>query len=284
MTVQNTGNQAVIPALVPPQSLMNATGLQSVINGSSRIIGPSMAGFMLATTGVHGSYLVTAGLLIVPCVLYLRMIPLRVAQREGKESFFTSFRHGLSFAMRTPPVLVVMLVGITVVTFGMPFLQLMPVYVKDVLHKGPGTLGLLVAIPGVLTIIGGLVAASLGDFKWKGRLLLLAVLSPPAAALIMSQFSTVGTTLFATCLFGLLSSQYQPATQSSVMKATPDEYRGRIAALISMTNNLGSFGVVLYALVADPFGIRVAYLVFGALAGGLQLVYFATMRSYRELR
>jgi MFS family permease len=112
----------------------------------------------------------------------------------------------------------------------------------------------------------------------------VAVLSPPAAALIMSQFSTFGTTLFATCVFGLLSSLYMPSTQAAVMKATPDQFRGRVAALISLTQNLGSVGVLLYALVADPWGIRAAYLVFGSLAAGLQILYFMTMRSYRELR
>jgi ENTS family enterobactin (siderophore) exporter len=211
------------------------------------------------------------------------MKPLRVAQRT-REPFFTSFREGLKFSLKSPPVLVVMLVGITVITFGMPFLQLMPVYVKDVLKMGPGALGILVAIPGILTILGGLVAASLGDYRWKGRLLFLAVLSPPAAALIMSQFTLFWTTMVASCIFGLLSSQYMPSTQAAVMKATPDQFRGRVAALISMTNNLGSVGVVMYATAADLLSIRAAYLIFGLIAGGLQILYFCTMRSYRELR
>lgn len=283
LNVQNTGMQAVIPSLVPRERLMNATGLQAVIMGAGRVLGPSTAGFMLAATGVGGSYLLMAVLLFIPVILYSMVKPLRVAQHGEREPFWKSFRVGLSFAVREPAVKVVMLVGITVVTFGMPFLQLMPVYVDQVLNKGPATLGLIASIPGILTIGGGLVAASLGDYKYKGRLLFAAVMSPPTAAVIMSQTDMVWTTLLAACYFGLLSSFYQPSTQSAVMKATPDHIRGRVFSLITMMQNLGSVGVLMYGLAADQIGIQGAYLLFGLIAGGLQVFYFTTMKSFRQL-
>lgn len=284
LNLQNTGMQSVIPSVVPREHLMNAMGLQSVIMGSGRVFGPSAAGFSLALIGVSGTYVLNACLVLIPVVLYILVGPFQVAQSsQAREPFWTSFRAGLSFALASPTVRVVMLVGITVVTFGMPFLQLLPVYVKDVLDSGPATLGLLASVPGVLTILGGMVTASMGDYKYKGRLLFAAVLSPPAAAIIMSQTDAVVTTLFATCLFGLLSSFYMPSTQSAVMKATPDHIRGRVASLIMMTQNLGSIGVLMYGLSADVIGIQGALLLFGSIAGGLQILYFVTIKSFRQM-
>ena len=285
MTVQQTGLQAVIPNLVPRDKIMNATSLQSVLMGSSRIMGPSMAGVMLATTGVAGSYILMTVFLVLPVVMYLAMKPIKVEQRPGqvKVPFWQSFREGMAFAVKEPAVRVVMIVSITTITFGMPFLQLMPLYVKEILDRGPATVGLIMAVPGVLTIAGGLFAASLGDYKYKGRLLFLAVLSPAAAAIIMSQTDLVVTTLLAACIFGALSSQYQPTTQTAVMKATPDALRGRVASLIAMVNNLGSVGVLFYGLTSDQVGIQNAYLIFGLLVAGLQIFYFTVMKSYRQL-
>lgn len=284
LNLQNTGMQAVIPSVVPRKHLMNAMGLQSVIMGSGRVLGPSAAGFSLALAGISGTYVLNALLVLVPVMLYVIVGPFPVSQTgRVREPFWTSFRTGLSFAAATPTVRVVMLVGITVVTFGMPFLQLLPVYVKEVLNEGPATLGLLASVPGVLTILGGFVTASMGDYKYKGRLLFAAVLSPPTAAIIMSQTDAVLMTLLATCVFGLLSSFYLPATQSSVMKATPEHVRGRVASLITMTQNLGSVGVLMYGLSADVIGIQGALLLFGLIAGGLQIVYFATIKTFRQM-
>ncbi len=132
-------------------------------------------------------------------------------------------------------------------------------------------------------IAGGLFAASLGDFRYKGPQLFLAVLSPCIAALILSQTSMLWTAIFAAGVFGLLGSQYQPCTQTVVMKATPPELRGRVNSLISLSGGLGSIGVVFYGVVADVTNLQMAYLLFGAGCTAIFIVMFATMREFREL-
>ena len=123
----------------------------------------------------------------------------------------------------------------------------------------------------------------LGDFRYKGRLLFIAVLSPCAACIILSQTSMLWTTIFAAGLFGALSSQYGPASQSAIMKATPEEFRGRVASLVSLAFGLGSVGVMMHGLVAQVAGVQMGYLVFGTLALVLNVTYFATLRTYRQM-
>jgi MFS family permease len=281
--LQQTSSQAVIPSLVPREGIMNAVSLHSVTMGIDRIMGPFLAGLLIAVIGVHGAYFAAAGALVFPVFLYALMRPLRLAKGGPKESFITSFKQGIQFAVHSPQVRVVLLVAMTTMGLGMPFLQLMPLYVTDVLDRGPATLGLILSLPGFLTVGGALFAASLGDFPYKGRLLFTAVLSPGIAALIMSQTSMVWTTILATCIFGALSSQYGPASRTAVMKATPDEMRGRVSSLLAVNMGWSSVGIVLYGVVAEFSSIQTSYLLFGGLCLTLNIIYFVTMRSYRQL-
>jgi MFS family permease len=288
MAIQQTSSQAVIPGLVPREGIMNAVSLHSVTQGVSTVLGPSLAGVFIWLVGIQGAYFAAAGALTIPVLLYARMRPLKIAEsgtsRDGtKESFFTSFKEGVRFAIHSPAVRVVILVTITTMTFAMPFLQLMPLYVTDVLNRGPATLGLILSLPGFLTVGGGLFAASLGDFRYKGRLLFAAVLSPCIAAIVLSQTSLVWTTILAVGIFGAGVSQYAPSSRSAVMKATPEAMRGRVSSLLAMNMGWGSGGVMMYGLVADFGSIQTAYLIFGGLALILNVFYFVAMSSYRRL-
>lgn len=99
----------------------------------------------------------------------------------------------------------------------------------------------------------------------------------------MSQTDVLWTAIFATCIFGLFSSQYQPVTQTVLMKAAPAELRGRVNSLLSLSQGLGSVGVVFYGVVADATDLQTAYLLFGGLCAVLLSGYFATSRSFQRL-
>ena len=286
--IQQTSSQAVIPSLVPREGIMNAVALHSVTSGVDRVVGPFLAGLLIALIGVQGAYFAAAGALVIPVALYARMRPLKFADAGSsadgsKESFFTSFKEGIRFAIHSPAVRVVILVTITTMTFGTSFQQVMPIYVTDVLERGPATLGLILSVPGFLTVAGGFFAASLGDFPYKGRLLFIAVVSPGIAAVVLSQTSEVWTAILGISIYGAGVSQYGPASRSAVMKATPEAMRGRVSSLLAMNMGWSSGGVMLYGLVADLAGIQTAFLLFGSLAVILNVTYFVTIRAYRQL-
>jgi ENTS family enterobactin (siderophore) exporter len=238
---------------------------------------------MMAIFGVQGAYFAMAAFLILPVVLPFFIRPLRIASEATRASFLGSFKEGLGFSLRSPTVRVVLIVAIVCVTFAIPFNQLMPVYVRDVLNKGPATLGLIGSLPGVLSIVGGLFAATLGDHRYKGLQLLLAVTSPCWAALILSQTDVLWLAIFAACIFGLFGSQYQPATQTVLMKASPAEMHGRVNSLLSLSQGLGSVGVVFYGLVADATDLQTAYLLFGSICAVWLVGYYITSPEFRRL-
>ena len=173
--------------------------------------------------------------------------------------------------------------SLTTFIFAMPFLMLMPLYVTEVLDSGPATLGLILSLPGFLSVAGSLFAASLGDFPYKGRLLFIAVLSPCIAAVVLSQTSFIWATILATCFYGALSSQYAPSSRSAVMKATPEDMRGRVSSLLALNMGWSSVGMMFYGLLADVGGIQLSYLVFGGIALILNISLFLGSKAYRNM-
>ncbi len=282
ISVQQTMRQAVIPNIVPKEGIMNAAALSSVMIGTSRIMGPALAGFMIKLFGVSGSYFMLSGVLLLPISMYLMMKPIKVAAGEG-EGFFKSLAGGFKFGIHNPAVRVVFIINLFTITLALPFLLMLPVYVKEVLKMGPGTLGLLISLPGFLTLVGGMFAASIGDYKYKGRMIFAACLSPCVAAIILSQTSMLWVAFIAVSIHGLLSPQYMAAAQSAVMKSTPREMQGRAASLVTISGGLGSVGVVLYGLVSDAWGIQTALLLFGSICVVTNTTYFITAREFRHL-
>jgi MFS family permease len=281
-SVDQTSRQAAVASIVPREGIMNAISLSSVLAGVGNTVGPAIAGFTIALVGTQGSYFAMAGLLVFSVIPLFFVRPLTTQDPERGISFLRSLKEGLSYSFRTPAVRAVLLVGFTVVLLGAPHFQLLPVYFKEVLGQDARALAWL-AIPGILNILGGLVAASLGDFKRKGILLYLAVLSPAIAAIILSQVNVLWLALLAASVFAIGRSQYQPTTQTGAMKATPEYLRGRVASALSIVQQAGSIGVLIYGLLASQFGIQGAYLMAGCTLVVLQTTYFILIPAFRRL-
>ncbi|MSQ31802.1 MAG: MFS transporter [Dehalococcoidia bacterium] len=282
MTMDQIGRQAAIPALVPKEGLMNAIALGSVLIGTSRILGPGLAGIMIKFVGVQGAYFMMAVALVLPIVMVMFIKPIRIRDSKVGESFFSSFKVGLQFVAKNQQVRALMLVQLTCVMFAMAFQLMMPVYVKQSLGMGVGTLAILAALPGTLTLFGGFYAASLGDYKYKGRLIYISTMSPGIAIIIMGFSDSFVVAILALLMFGALSSQFMPSNQSAIMKVVPRELQGRVAGTASLASSMGTVGVIFYGLVSDRWGIDAAFITFGAISCTLLTLYFIFIKSFRN--
>ena len=283
MSLQMTASQAVIPSLVPKEGMMNAMSLHGLTMGIDRVAGPLLAGFLIAGVGVEGAYFAAAAALTVPVVLYGFMRPLKVSSGSPKEPFFSSFRAGVKFSVHSPPVRIIALATVVTVALGMPFLQMLPLYVTDVLGMGPATVGTLLAIPGLLTVAGGLWAASVGDFRYKGVLLFISCAGPCVTTIMLGLTGSFWAAMIAMAFFSAAASQYGPSSRTIAMKATPEEYRGRVASMLALTLGLSSVGIVINGVMADLVGIQTTFVIFGTLALALNVLFFAAMPAYRRL-
>jgi len=163
--------QSVVPKLVPRESLMNAMALNSAGFNVTRIVGPSLAGLLIAAVGIGGNFTLQAlAYLGVAAMVWQMHVPAH--EHTGPAvSVRQNLAEGARYVWHHPTLRAQMTLALVPVVVALPYTSLMPVIAKDVLHLGPGGFGLLMAAPGLGAVIGTLTIASLGNVRRKGVLM-----------------------------------------------------------------------------------------------------------------
>ncbi len=169
--------QTLVPNVVPRDALMNAIALNSLAFNITKVLGPTAGGFLIAAFGPGGNFFVQGvAYVCVMAAIYGMQVAPHDAAAARQSSVMANLREGLSYVKSSSVVVGLMISALVPSIFAQPYQTLMPVFQKDVLHEGPGALGLMLAAPGVGAVMAALLLASLGGFRRKGILLLFALL------------------------------------------------------------------------------------------------------------
>ena len=265
---------AVIPELVPKHVLVNAMALQSSTYSLSRVVGPTLAGLLIAwfadgdntsAAGVGIVFFVIAGMYLVS-VAATAMLHYRGAPKARSDAgMLDDIAEGFRYMGRERIILGLLVMGIVPMMFGFAPTFLAPVFNKDVIDGGPETLGYLMTALGAGSLIGALTLARLGDIGGKGRVLF--------GATYIWAFGVAGFALspglFAAMLFGVFigafSSLVGSLNMSVITLAIKPEIRGRVMAIMMMTHGIMPIGMFPVAAAAEYIGIDVALLASAAL-------------------
>ena len=277
---------SLIPVLVPRQDLMNAISLQSVVFNGSAVLGPALAGIAIgllayaghalglmgSLTGYAGNFFLNGvsyvGVLIV---LYLIRVPKDAAEQstEKRGPMLASIRAALG-AVRRDPALPWVLSGYAALLFFGPSSTLMlPIFATQILHLSPFQLGLLFSASGLGTLIGALTIASLGDFKYKGALLLTAFLLWTGALLLFAFSRALWLSLLALLLFGISQNGVGATVITLAQTRVLPQMRGRVMSLNTLlimgVRPLGDFPAsALIALIGGPLTVIISALIVGS--------------------
>ena len=247
--------QAFLMDMVGREDLMNAIALNSSMFNGARIIGPSIAGILVAKIGEGWcfaansiSYIaVITGLLMME----VRRPELRMAAKSTLENIIEGFR----FARQSNAVRALLLLVGLVSLVGMPYSVLMPIFAAQILHGGARALGILMGATGVGALIGALALASKRGLKGLSKW--VAVTSATfGAALIAFSFSRSFYLSIALLMPVGLSMMVQMAATNTLLQAmVPDQLRGRVIALYSMMfMGMAPFGSFFAGAVAQKIG------------------------------
>ncbi|MFS8068724.1 MAG: MFS transporter, partial [Byssovorax sp.] len=164
--------QALVVEMVEDRAdLPNAIALNSSMVNAARLIGPSVAGILIAGVGEGYCFLIdTASYLFVIASLLLMRLPRREAAAR-RSRVLTEFKEGLSYAVNFTPIRSVLLLLAVVSLMGMPYTVLLPVIAREVLGGGPNTLGALTAVSGLGALGGALYLASRRTVLGLGRVI-----------------------------------------------------------------------------------------------------------------
>ncbi|MBF6589891.1 MAG: MFS transporter [Ktedonobacterales bacterium] len=266
--------QAFVSEMVPPKSLLNAVSLNSAQFNASRIVGPGVAGAMIALLGIPILFLLNAlsYVAVIVGLILMRPADLMPVPRSAATHGIARLRaigEGAGFVLRTPIVAITFIMVTVVGIFGFNFNVLLPLEATRGLHAGSAIFGLLSSAMGVGALSGALLLARRASAP-TNRLLVGMALSfgiletsialtgwvPAAIALPITM------ALFATT--GFFMSSFSAAANTRVQLSSPPELRGRVMSVYMMVfAGTTPIGNLLVSGVAGAVGVSFSFIVGG---------------------
>jgi MFS family permease len=261
LAFENPARHAVVPDLVHRDNLMSALSLFQMSYQLGGFIGPSIAGLILGVLGKNCIDVLFAinALTYLTFAATLTMIDPRSAPARATASTHASVMEGVRFVL-SQPALRALLGLITVVgVFGRSYGTLLPVFARDILRLDAQGLSFLTASPGVGVIAGTVVLSAAGVGRSGGRVI---VACAALFAVILTGFALsteVAVSVALLLILGTVTVTLTAAMASSMQIAAPNELRGRVMSLWSITNiGLPSIGAMLTASTAAVIGAPAA--------------------------
>ena len=277
-TMDMPARQSFIAEMVGVQDLVNAIALNSGVFNAARIVGPAVAGVVVARYGVAPAFFLN-GLSFLAVIGALLAIRTEGRPRPRQDTtMLQEIREGIHYAVSTPRIALLLSLLLAVGMFVMNFSVVVPLLARNVLHQGAHGFGFLMASLGVGAVAGAVGLAVLGH---EGRPPLPFVVAPAflVSAATLSLAAVRQLWLAAVMLFviGFLQILFQASCNTTLQVGVPGELRGRMMSLYSLVfagvTPIGSF---LVGSVAEAFGVPVACATTGSL--GLMLVAALTLR------
>ena len=257
--VDTPARQAFLVELVSREDLAKAIAINSSAFNAARVVGPSVAGVLIAVVGLGWCYFLNAVsyLAVIWGLAEMRLPPFVRPRRPGNG--WTEFREGARFVRHDRRVLaLVSLIGIISI-FGFPYLVLMPVFARDELHVGAAGLGFMMAATGVGAVAAALGLAALEGRVSKGRLLLW---TGPAFGLAVAVFAVNPWFPLALVILPLTGGAMilnNAVTNTLLQTIVPDELRGRVMGVYAFTFlGMAPFGALQAGWLAEHLGAPVA--------------------------
>jgi predicted MFS family arabinose efflux permease len=222
--------QALIPTLVDREDMPNAIALNSIQFNMAVTIGPALAGQALAKFGEKWCFGLNAVSFLAP-VISLSMIAARYLPATTTESMFGSLKQGIKFVRKQGSMEALTLLAFCMTALSMPMRTYIPVFVKDIFHRGPETYGNLLSLMGLGSICGSLAVAGIGNMRNKGRfaLTMLICLGAGISGFSLSKSLPLSYTML---VFVGASMMAVFATVTSLVQLiTTNEMRGRVMSV-----------------------------------------------------
>ena len=271
--------QAFVPEMVGREDLVNAIALNSSMFNGARIVGPAVAGILVAAVGEGWCFAANAisYLAVLAGLLAMRLSPR--AASTATEPALRSVLEGFRYVVRTPPVrTLLLLLGLVSLT-GMPYAVLMPLFADRVLHGGPGSLGVLLGATGVGALIGALHLAVRRGLRGLSRWVVGAAASFGASLVLFSLSRTLPLSVALLLPVGFSMMTQMAASNTLIQSMVPDRLRGRVMAVYSMMfMGMAPLGALLAGTAADRIGAPATVAV-----GGTVCIVGATLLGSRLL-
>ena len=271
--------------VVPRELAVKAVALNTIGFSMMRIIGPAIAGYLIAWIGAAGSFFIQGMLYAVSGVMVLMVVfPARRRAPPGR-SALADMIEGLRFAARDPSTRALVSVGALPYFLLVPVWgTLLPIYAKDVFAAGPQGLGMVLTAVGAGGTLGGFIANALARAERQGLIQAVCVVVMSAAIVGLAASPSLAVALAFGFIGGAAEMAHTASNMAMLQMTAPDAMRGRIASLTMLYPALISLGAVVAGPLSDLLGVRGASLSLAATASVAIVALYLASPRLRELR
>ena len=252
MALMMPAMQAIIPEIVEGEDLMNAISLNTMGMNTLRLLAPAAAGFLIDYVGYEAVYFTTAVAYLIS-VVFIFFLPKTSTIKKTTTDVLSSMKEGIRYLKKEKTILLIMGFTLVITILAMPFQQLLPIFVVDILHKTPQAGGFLMSVSGIGSIISSLILASLPN-KRRG-LMMLGGNIVLGVALFSFALSTSYPLSLVLIGFVGVGQMIQMALGTTLIQYYSDPvYIGRLMSIMMMQFGLMSFSTFLAGALTELTG------------------------------
>ena len=244
--------RSIVHDLIGRSGLTNAMALDSVGMHASRMLGPTIAGGLIALVGVTGGFVAVSFCMVIAIgFMSIVTIPPRRTVSAASANIIKNLAEGFAYVRGNRVILATIIITVLMNLLLFPYMQMVPVISRDTLGVGPGLMGLLMGADGLGAIVGSMTIASIGGMKYHGRVYLFGSLIGLVMGFAFAMSSNYGAALVMLILLGLGTAGFGTMQATIVVLAAKDEMRGRALGVISLAIGAGPIGALIIGAIAD---------------------------------
>jgi len=268
----------VVEMVENSDDLGNAIALNSSLVNAARLIGPSIAGILIALVGEGYCFLIDGFSYMAVIASLIAMVVVVQPRKRRQGNVFSELREGWDYVLGFKPVSSILLLLALISLVGMPYTTLMPIFASQILHGGPHTLGFLMAAVGVGALTGAVRLAARPSVRGLGRLIPMTAAGFGASLIAFSASHLEWLSLLLLVVTGFCFMQQMAASNTILQTIVDDDKRGRVMSFYAMSfQGIAPFGSLAAGAVASRVGaphtlmIGGVFCVFGAGLFAMQL-------------
>ncbi len=277
--------QAMVPELVSERNLMNALALNNSAANTTRVIGPSLAGGLIATPffGVAGAYYLLAVLYVISALSLLAVPRSGLAATRSHEPVLQGVTTGLRYVASSPALTVLIGLACAAIILGMPYVILLPAFAEDVYDVGAVGLGVMNTVTGMGAITGSILLAYFSGYPHRAALQLALGVAFGVGVFMFGAAPAFVLALLALALVGLTFNGYLTINNTLIFTHAERELHGRVMSVYLLTWSLMPLAALPMSVLADVVGPEPTVAAAGALVA-LVIAGVAVLHpAYRRL-
>jgi MFS family permease len=254
MGLMMPARQAIIPEIVSKEQVMNAVALNALGMNVLRLFSPALAGFLIDAFDFKAVFYAMT-LMNLYSVAFMLFIPPTSQTLVRGGNILADIQEGFQYLLREKTVLFILVFNLFVVVLSMPYQQLLPIFVDDILKVGATGMGVLMSVSGAGAMVGSLILASLPNKK-RGMILLISGLISGLALVVFSSSTSWFLSLTFIIFVGLGQTCRMTMSNTLLQTYVEGKFMGRVMSVFNMEWGLVSLGTFAAGLMSESVGVQ----------------------------